>query len=81
MLHFRRLSYQAQQGRIAQPVVDVASLAPVRDDPALTQRHQVLGEGRLPETQHGFKVTDAGLALTDRQQDLDAGCGADGPDE
>ena len=58
--------------------MDVTSGAAICYNPCLTQRHQVLGEGRLPQAQHGFKMADARLAIANGQQDLQAGFLPDG---
>jgi len=53
--------------------MDVATVAAVSYNPRFTQRHQVLGESGLAQAKHGFEVADTRLAITDRQQDLQAG--------
>jgi hypothetical protein len=58
--------------------MDVTSGAAVSHNPGLAQRHQVLGEGGLPQAEHGFEVADARLAFADGQQDLQTGFLSDG---
>jgi len=77
-LHYSRLADQPEQGRVIQPVMDVSSLTARQKDARFSQGHQMLREVRLPPAKCGFKVADASLALTNRQQDLQPGGLADG---
>jgi hypothetical protein len=74
----RHLANKAKQGRVTQPVMDVTPGTAVSHKPGFAQGHQVLGEGGLPQTEHGFEMADARLALADCQQDLQAGFLPDG---
>jgi len=72
------LADQAQEAGIAQTVVNIAPLPACDQDARLTKRHEVLGQVRLPPTKGRFEVADAGIAISDRQQDLKASRGPDG---
>jgi len=52
--------------------MDEASLAACKDNACFPQCHQVLRQVRLPPAKGCLEVADAGLALTDGQQDLQA---------
>jgi hypothetical protein len=77
-LQLRRLANEAEQGRVTQAVMNVTSGTAVCHNPGFAQGHQVLGEGSLPQAEHGFEMADARLALADGQQDLQAGYLPDG---
>ncbi len=77
-LHFGRLAQDRQQARVVEPVVDESPLAARLQQAGFAQGHQVLGEGSLPQVEHGFEMADARLALADGQQDLQAGFLPDG---
>jgi hypothetical protein len=53
--------------------MDVGPLTPSRNYPGLAQRYQVLRKGSLPRTGHGLELANAGLAIADGRQNLQAG--------
>ncbi len=58
--------------------MNVTPGAAVRNNPGFTQGHQMLRNVSLPPAEGRFEVADAGLALANRQQDLQASRLADG---
>lgn len=77
-LQLGRFTDEEQQSRITQAVMNVTPGAAIGYHPGFTQSHQVLGEGSLTQTQHGFKVANTGFAFANCKQDLQARCLSDG---
>jgi hypothetical protein len=63
----------AEDGRLGRAVEDVEPLAAVLYQAGFTQRHQVLGDVRLAETQDRLKMADTLLAVTELAQNGEPG--------
>jgi hypothetical protein len=68
----RQLVDRFRQGRVRQAVINIAPAALGCYQVDITQRHQVLRNGRLAQTQSGFQVANAGLPLSQDQHNLNA---------
>ncbi len=68
--HPRSLANKIEESRIFEAVEDIASISTGHHQAFAAQRHQVLRYVRLSPARSCFQVTDAGLALPNRQQDL-----------
>lgn len=61
-----------KQAWIGELVEHEPALTPVRNKAGFAQRHQVLGQIRLPPPQYCLQVADTSLALSKSQQDFES---------
>jgi hypothetical protein len=77
-LNFSHLAQDGQQARVVEPVMHESPLAARLQQVGFAQSHQVLGKGCLAYAKHGLEMAYTGFAITDGQQDLQAGFLPDG---
>jgi hypothetical protein len=71
-LHCSRLANQTQKIPILEFVENVFTAFARCQDPGFPQTHQMLGNVRLPSSQHGLQVTDTSFLSRYSKQQADA---------